>query len=253
MKREDIINYLEEQYPSSNAFEGDFIGLQVEGSKTIKKILLTLDINMETIMEAVTNKIDLIISHHPLFFGDQQELLKTNGLLKAKYELLLKNKINVLIMHTNIDFNPKGLAFQQAKRMKMTKAKAIINNEAIIAHWNKDFDNLQELIDFIKAKLNLSHRFRTNISNNAKFSQAIIASGASGDLIYNPLILGNLFIVGELKWHHWVYAKEMGINVIEIGHFSEVIFKDVIENDLKTFNSELKIIQSEEQNEYFEI
>ncbi len=253
MKREEIINFLTEKFPPSKAFEGDSIGLQVEGTASVKKILLTLDINMEIIMEAITNEVDLIISHHPLFFGEKVTLLQTNPLLKAKYELLLKNKINVFVIHTNIDFHPKGLAYHQAKQMKMTKIKSIINDEAIIANWNKDFDHLQQLIDFIKDKLALKHHFRTNISNNVKFNKAIIASGASGDLIYNSLILGNLFVVGELKWHHWVYAKEMGINVIEIGHFSEIIFKTALAKSLTSLSSNLNIIQSEEQNEYFEI
>ncbi len=253
MKREEIISFLNEQYPSSKAFEGDFIGLQIEGKETINKVLLALDINMETIMEAITNQVDLIISHHPLFFGSKEELLKTNSLLKAKYDLLLKNNINVFVIHTNIDFDPKGLAYYQAKKMKMIKIKSVLNNQAIFANWNQDFNSLQKLIDFIKDKLNLTHKFRTNILDNAKFKQVIVASGASGDLIYDPLLLGKLFIVGELKWHHWVYAKEMAINVIEIGHFSEVIFKEIVSKKLTLLNSNLKLIKSEEQNEYFEI
>jgi putative NIF3 family GTP cyclohydrolase 1 type 2 len=51
-----------------------------------------------------------------------------------------------------------------------------------------------------------------------------------------------------MKHHEWIEANKKGISVLEIGHFSEKIFKDMIEATL--LNKEMKIILSKEQNGY---
>ena len=70
MKCSDIMLYLEQLSPKKYALDWDNVGLLV-GSKEqdVKKIMLALDASMEVIEQAVTEKVDLLITHHPMIFG----------------------------------------------------------------------------------------------------------------------------------------------------------------------------------------
>jgi len=65
----EIIKYLETYYPKENAYDWDNVGLQVGSlDSKVKKVLITLDVTKEVVKEAIHEKVDLIISHHPLIF-----------------------------------------------------------------------------------------------------------------------------------------------------------------------------------------
>ena len=54
----------------------------------------------------------------------------------------------------------------------------------------------------------------------------------------------DLFITGDLKYHSAQTAKEMGINVLDIGHYgSEKIFADNM-SDYLSKNTDIEIIKS---------
>ena len=76
MKKQKLINILEEEFPIMAAYPGDYIGEQIKIKDNIKKILITLDITIDVINQAIINNVDLVISHHPFFFGEKDDLLK---------------------------------------------------------------------------------------------------------------------------------------------------------------------------------
>ena len=62
-----VIDWLEARLPSLMAEDGDSIGLQVGSPGTeVEKVLVTLEVTPEVIAEAVKEKVQLIVSHHPL-------------------------------------------------------------------------------------------------------------------------------------------------------------------------------------------
>ncbi len=81
MKVKDIFNMINADFPFSNAFDGDNVGLIVgDGDAEVKKILLTCDVDEGVAAEAVRLGANLIVSHHPLMF------YKTNRLTESDPE-----------------------------------------------------------------------------------------------------------------------------------------------------------------------
>ncbi len=253
MKREKIISLLEKEYKPNNAWKEDFIGLQVTGKDEVNNILVTLDITLETISQAINDEIDMIIAHHPLIFGEKEIVVKENIMLKSKLSLIEKANINVFIIHTNIDFGINSLAFSQGEKLMLSEMKTIDNNEAIIGKWEEKFETSVALIEEIKERLKINYQLRTNIIGNKTFTNIVIGSGAAGEIIYDPSLQDSLFLIGELKWHQWVYANEMNINVLELGHFSENIFKEKTRNFLNNLIPEIKVLEGIEENGYSSI
>ena len=67
---ESLSAALEKTIPSQLAEKWDNVGLQIDCNlKSVKKILLCLDVLLPVVNEAIEKKADLIISHHPLIFS----------------------------------------------------------------------------------------------------------------------------------------------------------------------------------------
>ena len=246
MNREELIEFLNEEYPPIVAMEDDVIGLELTGKEEINKVLVTLDISLDVISQALAEEVDMIISHHPLFWGDAEEILKENPLLKAQVQMLVDKKINVFSIHTNADFAPNSIAFNQALALDTKEIEQTDENHSVIAKLESEMQ-VKDLVNLIRERLNLDYSFRTNAELTDYIEELHIASGASGELASSELNMNRLFIVGEMKHHEWVEANNVGHKILEIGHFSERVFKYMIQVLLE---EKVEVIIAQEENGY---
>jgi len=72
----------------------------------VTKILISLDVAQGVLDEALKNKVNLIITHHPLLFSPLKQITKQKNPLLFK---IITNKINLLALHTNYDLAEGGL------------------------------------------------------------------------------------------------------------------------------------------------
>lgn len=245
MKWKELKEILDEEFPPIAASVEDFIGEQVKIKNDISKVLITLDITLDVIAQAQEKNVDLIISHHPMFFGEKKLLLESDKMLNSKYQLLKNSNIGVYIIHTNADFNPNSIAYMQALAIGLKNVEQGPENLHVTGNLEKEILAM-ELITLIKETLELKDiEFRTNFDIEQPISKILIASGTSGKEI-NLNDSETIHIIGEVKHHEWVNANEMESKVIEISHFSEKIFKNIVKVFLD--EQEIEIILSEEKN-----
>ncbi len=247
MKRKELLNLLEKNFASKIALEWDYVGLQVKGNDEINGVIISLDLTLQVIIQAIENDVNTIIVHHPLFFGEKKDLLLGNKYLKSKYDLLKSSNINVIVIHTNADFNEDSISNFQSKLIGLKNIKRLDKNLGICGELELEI----ELLDFSKKLKDVFTNLvdiRTTMTPGDHFKKIIIGSGASGDLIYNDDNWDKVMIIGELKHHEWVFATEHNIKVIEIGHFTEEVFKDIIQIFLGENTKLPKIIKAEEEH-----
>ena len=108
----------------------------------------------------------------------------------------------------------------------------------------KDYsETIKEVLDIKKLKI------RGHLKDSIK--KVAICSGAGADFINLASAKGaDLYITGDVKYHEAQQAEELGLNLVDAGHFeTEVIFKDMIYQYLKEKiekeNMELDIVISE--------
>ncbi|BDU67647.1 MAG: GTP cyclohydrolase 1 type 2 [Candidatus Tyloplasma litorale] len=248
MKWKKLKELLDNEFPPMAAILEDYIGEQVDIKENINKIMVTLDLTLNVIAQAQKNNVDLIISHHPMFFGSKDEILKKDKIIKAQYKLLKNNQIGLYVIHTNADYNPNSIAYMQALALDLINIKQSENNTHVIASLKETLPAF-EFAEEIKEILELGDiQFRNNFDINYPVKKVLIASGAGGSEI-NMMDDSIVNLIGEVKHHEWVTSKDRGIKVIEISHFSENIFKSIVKIFLEK-NTKIQIILSEEKNAY---
>ncbi|SEK39608.1 dinuclear metal center protein, YbgI/SA1388 family [Carnobacterium iners] len=119
----DLIQKFEEFAPTYLAEEGDPVGLAIGTlNKSVKKILVTLDVRPEVVQEAISKNIDLIFAHHPPIFRPAKNLVTDDPQIKM-YADLLKNDIAVYVAHTNLDVATNGMNAWLAKAIGITETE----------------------------------------------------------------------------------------------------------------------------------
>ena len=107
-----IIDTMETWSPKKWAMANDNVGLQVgDRTKKVSRILTALDLTESVIEEAVQNKFDFIVTHHPLISRHVPPVnsITTDNVLGKKIITLIANGIGHFCAHTNLDVAPQGV------------------------------------------------------------------------------------------------------------------------------------------------
>lgn len=101
--KHDIITALNEIAPENIAEPWDNCGMQIDlGKQSFEKILVCLEITRDVIKEAKEKGVDLIVTHHPLYFKETKNIIK--GTFPGDYTIdLIKSGISVYSAHTSFD------------------------------------------------------------------------------------------------------------------------------------------------------
>ena len=238
MKVNNILNYLEQRFPYELAADFDLnkIGLSIgDGYAEVKGILCALDITAEVIDEAIKNNCNLILSHHPLTFSPITKVLLNDekGSLIIK---LIKNDINVISMHTNMDLGKDGVGDTLCKMFDLKESNYWINvKNEYIKYGKIDEISLLELANKTKQILKLDG-VKVIGDLNKKITKIGILGGSGGhesDII-NAVELGcQCYITGEIKHHIGLMANYYDLCLIEVNHGIEKFVFDKLASDLK--------------------
>lgn len=122
----DIVKRIEDFAPKYLAEDWDPIGLAFGSmDKPVKKILVALDLDADTLKEAKEKGIDLIFTHHPPIFGSLKTLNEEDERRK-EYIDLIRSDIALYAAHTNIDAAEDGMNDWLAKAIGLSDEAEII-------------------------------------------------------------------------------------------------------------------------------
>jgi dinuclear metal center YbgI/SA1388 family protein len=223
----DITKKIEEFAPRFLMEDYDNLGLMVgDEMKEVKKVLLSLDGTNEVVKEAIAIKADLIITHHPLIFKRPRNIIK-GDLLGDKVIALIKKDIALYSCHTNLDSTKGGINETIVKMLGFDSQQIIEPNESRnykdagigrIVKLEKEI-LLSDIVALVKKNLNIKNMRIVKGAN--KIKMLAIINGSGQDLFYKAKNLGaDCIITGDTTYHFASDFKEMGISIIDAGHFS---------------------------------
>lgn len=228
----DVIKVLETKYPRLLAYDWDNVGLQVGSlNKKASVVLITLDVTKDVVREAVRLKADLIISHHPLIFKPVASIA-TDSPRGWMIDRLIKNDIALYAMHTNYDLAEGGMNDRLAALLGIREPKLLDETERIGRYGAVDPDTTSGFIRKVKERLGIaSVRF---IGSADKPVAIVGVSGGSGsNHVGQAKKQGcDLYITGDVTYHTALDCVAMGLNVLDVGHYAEKIFKTAIYEEL---------------------
>ena len=109
MLLKDFLDQMEALAPRALALDFDNPGLLIGPEKQdIRKVLVALDCSLATAKEAVDWGADLLLTHHPVFFGGVKHILPDDPATAAPW-LLMRHGIGLFAAHTNLDAAAGGV------------------------------------------------------------------------------------------------------------------------------------------------
>ena len=222
----DIIKEIEKKAPKFLAEDYDNVGMMVgDEEQEVKKVLLALDCTNDVIKEAKDKGVDLIITHHPLLFKKPKSIVK-GDLTGDKIIKLIKEDISLYACHTNLDSAREGINETIVNMLGFETYKII--DPITIRNYDgggigrivklKEEMTLDNLIDIIKEKLDIKNMRVAR--GSGKVNRIAIINGSGQDYFFKAKMLGaDCIITGDTTYHFVSDFKEMGINIIDAGHF----------------------------------
>ena len=117
MKLKDLSSYLDSAVPLSFQESYDNSGLQVGSPENeISSAIISLDVTEEVIDEAIADKCDLVISHHPLIFNGIKSLTGKSFTERIIFKAV-RSDIAIYSAHTNLDIFNNGVSRKMAEKM----------------------------------------------------------------------------------------------------------------------------------------
>ena len=223
----EITDKLEKSYPLSYACSWDNVGLLIGNrEKTVSKVLLALDFDINVAKEAKEIGAELIITHHPVMFSSINKITSDTPLGSALL-FLIENGIALYSAHTNLDCAPGGIndylvelyGFKNMQHTDIEPGKEY--GLGRISELQSPI-TLKELASHIGKKLNLEHIYYIG-RNDAIIRTAFTCSGSGGSLISADKNV-DVFITGDIKYSGAREFHEQGLNVIYAGHYDTEIF-----------------------------
>lgn len=244
-KIKDLIELLDREYSFDLQEDRDNSGFQIGNLEDeLTGILLAMDISVNSINYAIENNINCILTHHPLFFEKIKNLEVKSGSYK-KLELLIKNSINVISIHTPLDLHQNGIS-------KFLADKCFLNNQEIFINYKNSagygivgiIEN-QKFIDYISKLKNNFENPIIYFGDIDKHISKIAVLGGSGAFSIKDAINKNidLLISADFKYHDIQFALENNLNIIDLGHYeSEIFGLFSLKNFLMKENCDFKIL-----------
>jgi len=242
----DIVKIMNRFAPPWLAEEWDNVGLQIGDLRwPVRRIWTALDPTLEVINAACKEDVDLLITHHPLFFRPIKSIdfhSPHGSIIKTA----IQHQLAIFSAHTNLDMVRDGVNDVLARRLGLKSIKIlqphkgeqqfkadgdmthdisrVIGNE--IEHGIGRIGSLDKtrrltsLAVIIKEKLNLNF---VKVAGNPelKISQVAICSG-SGSSLMKAFLASNaqVYISGDIHYHDARDAESANRAIIDIGHFA---------------------------------
>lgn len=160
MRIKDIAPVIEQIAPLGLAQDWDNVGLLVgDPNRTMKNVLVTIDVTKAVIEEAKALKADLILSYHPVIW-DGLKHVRATGRTAVVHELI-RSKIAVFSIHTALDVVAGGVNEGLAEML------GIVNGQPLgdYVEYSRDGENYK-LVVFVP------------VESLAKVTNAVFAAGA---------------------------------------------------------------------------
>jgi len=245
----DIIGLLETLAPPGLAEDWDNCGLQVGASDwPVNKIWLALDPLPQVVEAAATDKVDLLLTHHPLLFKPLSviDLRTDHGKIIAS---AIHARMAIYSAHTNLDSASEGLNDMLADRVDLIDRVPLSRPESSIREGLGGTETLtglgrigtlrqpvavRQLASELKNKLKVG---TVRISGNPDLiaRRVALCTGSGGSLLGQFLSSdAEVYISGDMRFHDARLVEATGKALIDVGHFAtEFIFVDELSNRLE--------------------
>ena len=237
-----VAQIIERIAPKSWAEDWDNVGLLVgSGSRTVERILITLDGTLDVVEEAKACGAQLIVAHHPIIFRPLKNLRSDNSAAQVPLRLL-QHQIGYYAAHTNLDQSIVSSSQSLGEVMGLEKMEILERTNDQMHNCSLDEPRGYGVSGYLPQPEKLGtvwNRFLEQLSQPGVYAQpydlagvrlagqlekkvrkVVIVNGSGGRFVPKALFKGaDLMITGDVDHHAVLDALEGGMAVGDLGHF----------------------------------
>ena len=216
----EIYEMMSDRIPEDLREEWDNDGIMccADDLATVNRVLVTLDVTEEIVDYAIDNGFDLIVSHHPLVFKPISAIDPENHIAR-KLIKLIKAGVSVISFHTRADKVRGGVNDCLARMLGLLDVE-MFGDDCLgrIGHLERE-TSLEEFAARVKSALGIE-KVVVSDAYNPVYSVALVGGDGKG-YIGEAIEMGaDTYLSGRIGYNTMEEAAEMGINLIEAGHYA---------------------------------
>ena len=217
----DILNFIEGIAPPYMKMDWDNCGLLCgRKNKEVRKILVALDPFRNVVQEAIDLGADLIVTHHPLIFRSPLMAVNEDTETGRLVLELMEHGIAAINAHTNLDLAPGGVNDVLAQTLGLQNIQIInpIDNYGLLRCGTVAEQPLSAFLTAVKENLHCEGiRY---VDNGKPVRKVAVGGGSCADEMQEALEVGcDTFVTADVKYNQFRTAYELGLNLIDAGHF----------------------------------
>lgn len=232
----------------------DNSGSQILVNNMTDKVVVALDLTDEVLEIAIRLDAKLIITHHPMIFGNLKSI-DENTYIGKNIIKAIKNNISIYSAHTSLDIAQDGVNDTLCELIGLSDLEDLSQTDSDyyigkVGRFKQDL-TLEDIVELLEDKLNFKDVkvYGKKIKNIEKIA---LCGGSGASMIKDAINKdANIFITGDIKHHDAQFAYENNVALIDISHYhSEKVIIDKIEKRLK---ENFEIITIPIDNNIFEV
>lgn len=218
MELAEFCSLMDDIAPRELALAYDNVGLLIEPDhRSVKRVLLALDLTTQTAREAVELGADLLLTHHPSFFHGTKSMAFSSPVTGAA-ALLIRHGIGHFAAHTNLDAAPGGVNDTLCRLLGLTD----------VAPWEPGGMGRVGLLPKPLTLRETAALCGRELATQAAFggdpeqkvsSLAVLGGAGGGELALAQRAGADALLTGEAHHHDIVEARERGMGLILCGHY----------------------------------
>lgn len=218
MKLNDFLACLEAIAPVALALDFDNPGLLIGPEKRdIRHVLVALDCTPVTAQEAVDKGVDMLLTHHPLFFHGVKHILPDDPETAAAW-ILLRHGIGLYAAHTNLDAAQGGVNDCLAAALGLIEVAPLPPENLGRFGTLPEPMHLRQFAAMVGTQLNAAVRYCG--TDSASVSRvALVGGNGSGQIDFVKAVGADVYVTGEFRHHEALTAQYLGVFVVEAGHY----------------------------------
>ena len=220
MNVRELYERLSDRIPEDLREEWDNDGIMCcpDDLAQVNRALVTLDVTEEIVDYAIDNGFDLILSHHPLVFKPLSAIDPENH-ISRKLVKLIRAGVSVISLHTRADKVRGGVNDCLARLLGLDDIEPF-GDDCLgrIGHLECE-TSMEEFATRVKSALGID-KLVVSDAYNPVYTIALVGGDGKG-YVKDAIDMGaDTYISGRIGYNVMEEAAEMGINLIEAGHYA---------------------------------
>lgn len=230
----NVLEYLREFAPLNLAEDWDNVGLLIGSEQNeVDAVITCLTLTPDVAAEAIRERVQLIVTHHPVLFRAVKQLTDANPEGRMLLDLIQAG-VSVYSPHTCYDSAHAGINRQLAqlcglrnvKPLRPRSAAATVDNNSATLIGAGRFGDLVPtmlLSEFVElTKRVLQQPIVPFVGDpQREVSRVGVACGAAAEFMHDALREGcDVLLTGEARFHACLEARTLGIGLVLPGHYA---------------------------------